>query len=118
MTSTRDGRGAGHGSRASDSAKCLLVVGGYVRNVPVLEDVVDEVKDRIDLSPSMVDFFEVRFVDMGVRPEPSADVGPGVARLALEFTSRPGDTARNFSALIVVDSRASAIDRAFRLPYQ
>ena len=114
MTSTRDGWEPDDGSRAADSAECLLVVGGYVRNAALLDRVVDEVKDRIEMSPSMVDFFEVRFVDMGARPDRSTGVVAGVARLALEFTSRPGDVARNFSALIVIDHSAAVIDRVFR----
>lgn len=114
MTSTRDARDPDSGSRAADSAGCLLVVSGYASNAELLDQVVEEVKDRIELSPSMVDFFEVRFVDMGARPGASADVGVGVARLALEFTSRPGDVARNFSALVVVDQSAAVIDRVLR----
>jgi hypothetical protein len=89
-------------------------VSGYAPNTELLDQVVEEVKDRIELSPSMVDFFEVRFVDMGARPGASAGVGVGVARLALEFTSRPGDVARNFSALVVVDQSAAVIDRVLR----
>ncbi len=114
MTSTRDGRDGDYGSRAADSAGCLLVVSGYSHNAGMLDRVVEDVKDRIELSPSMVDFFEVRFVDMGARPGVPADVAVGVARLALEFTSRPGDVARNFSALVVVDQSAAVIDRVLR----
>ncbi len=113
MSSMQDNRWESPNSRAADSAQCLLVVGGYAKHAGFLDRTVNKAKDRIEMSPSMVDFFDIRFVDMGLRPGPSDDVLPGVARLALEFTSRPGDSASNFSALIVIDSNASMIDRVF-----
>jgi hypothetical protein len=114
MTSMRDGREAGYGSWAADSAECLLVVGGYTQNAVALEEVVAKVKDQIDMSPSMADFFEVRFVNMGARPGRAGDVAAGVARLVLAFTRRPGDVARGFSALVMVEQSAVTIDRVLR----
>lgn len=114
MTSARDGRDAEFSSRANDSAGCLLVVGGYRQNAGVLDGVVMEAKDRFLLSPSLGDFFELRWVDMGPRPARQADEAAGVAQLVLGLTRRPGEAARNFSALLVIDQSADAVDRVLR----
>jgi hypothetical protein len=113
MTSTH-GRWNDHGSRVADWAECLLVVGVHSPNASAIGKAVNQARTRIDMSPSMAYFFGVRFVDMGPRPGPSDEVAAGVARLAIEFTSRPEDVARNFSALIVVDESAKVIERVFR----
>jgi hypothetical protein len=111
MTSAGNTRDAGFGSRAADSAKCLLVVGGYQDNANVLRPVVAAAKERILMSPSLGDFFQLRFVDMG--PQLS-DVSAGVAKLVLELTNRPTEAARNFSALMIIDQSVAAIDRVLR----
>jgi hypothetical protein len=114
MTSTHGSWDADSGARAADSAECLLVVGGYSENSRDVEDVVTAARDRILMSPSAGDFFELRHVDMGPRPGPTAEGGAGVARLVFELTSRPGGVARNFSALLVIDQSVRAVDRVLR----
>jgi hypothetical protein len=111
MTSMHDGWDADFGARAADSAECLLVVGGYSENQRDLARVVAAARDRILMSPSLGDFFELRLVDMGPKPTPPVDDAAGVARLVFELTSRPGEVARNFSALVVIDQSARAVDR-------
>lgn len=112
MTSTHDGRGADFGSPAVDSAECLLVVGGYRHNADRLDWAVNEARNQIMMSPTLADFFELRFVDMG--PESPTSSAAGVARLVLELTSRPDEAARNFSALLVVDQSAETVERTLR----
>jgi len=114
MTSTRDGWGADSGSRAEDSAECLLVVGGYRHNADRLNWAVGTARDQIMMSPTLADFFDLRFVDMGVAPVSPTSNDAGVARLVLELTSRPGEAARNFSALLVVDQSATTVERVLR----
>lgn len=105
---------AGLTARAADSSRCLLVVGGYTHNREQLDAVVAEARDRILMSPSLGDFFELRFVDMGSRPETPDDDAAGVARLVFELTSRPGTVARNFSALLFIDQSALVVERVLR----
>jgi len=110
----RDGRDADYYSRAADSAACLLVVGGYQENADILCRVVEGIERRFLLSPSLGDFFEVRFADLGDRPAPDSRRAAEVVKLAVELTSRPDDAARNFSALVLVDQSAAAIDRVLK----
>ena len=115
MASTHGSWDSGFGPRAADSAECLLVVGGYSENQRDLGTVVAAAQDRILMSPSLGDFFELRLVDMGPRPKPGTDDAADVARLVFELTTRPGGVARNFSALLVIDESALAIARVLRL---
>jgi hypothetical protein len=114
MTSSHDDWDAGLTARAADSSGCLLVIGAYTQNRGQLDAVVAAARDRILMSPSLGDFFELRFVDMGSRPGTPDDDAAGVARLVFELTSRPGTVARNFSALLFIDQSAVAVERVLR----
>ena len=110
MTTLGGGPDPGYGTRASDSALCLLIVGGYEHNAETLDRVVREVRERVLMSPTLGDLFEFRFADLG----PRADDAVAVARLVREFTSRPADAAHHFSGLIVFDKKASSVQRVLR----
>jgi hypothetical protein len=114
MKSTRDSWGTDHRPRAADSAACLLVAGGYEEYAEVLRRVVAGVKQRILMSPALGDFFQIRFCDLGPRPSQPSRGTPEVARLVLELTSRPGDAARNFSAVLVFDQSAKVVEQMLR----
>lgn len=75
---------------------------------------VAQATERILMSPSLGDFFELRLADMGPLPVHPGDEAAAVARLVLELTSRPGEAARNFSALVVIDRSAVAVDQVLR----
>lgn len=114
MASNHGDRGAGSGGRAANSAGCLLVVGGYSENRRDLATAVAAARTRILRSPSLADFFELRVVDMGPRKAAATDDAAGVARLVFELTSRPGEVARNYSALLVIDQSAIAVSEVLR----
>jgi hypothetical protein len=114
MTSTGDAGSTDYHARAADSAACLLVVGAYEEYSDILRRVVTGVQQRILMSPTLGDFFQVRFGELGPRPSEAGRGTPEVARLVLQLTSRPGDAARNFSALLVFDQSATVVDRLLR----
>jgi hypothetical protein len=113
MTSAAGRRDAEFGARAADSAKCLLVIGGYRDYADILRPVVIAATEQILMSPSLGDFFELRFVDLGKESARTGDQSAAVARLVLELTSRP-EAARNFSAFMLIDRSSAASDRLLR----
>ena len=117
MTSTQGSWDADFEARAADSAECLVVVGGYSEYRLDLDQAVRAARLRLLMSPSLADFFELRLVDMGLRPAGvggNADDAAEVVRLGFELTSRPGEVARNFSALLIIDPSARVVDRLLR----
>ena len=90
-----------------DSEECLLVVAGYADIAPVLKAVTAETAARIITSPELGDFFELRFADLGGRPEPRSGHAEAAARIADELTQPRGTAGRNFFALVIADQSAA-----------
>ncbi len=114
MTSRRRSRGTDPGARAPGSAGCLLVIGGYHEYAVFLDAVYEATAQEFVSSPSLSDFYEVRFVDMGPRPARPGSGSLAIAALALGFTTRLGDVAKNFSALIIFDQSADSVAELLR----
>jgi hypothetical protein len=100
-----------------DSARCLVIIGGYTDIQAVLESVRDKAARRIIMSPVLGDFVELRHLDIGARPDTSArpeeaaERGEAVSRIAREFTRpRPG-AGRTYFALVIADHSAKAVER-------
>jgi hypothetical protein len=101
-------------SRAADKMECLLVVGGYDQNARVLGEVVAEARKRVMTSPLLDDFFELRFVDIGSRPEGPGLQAPALARLTHELAHPRDGAARYYFAFVVIDKSAAAVERVLR----
>jgi len=89
-----------------DSAGCLLIIGGYDDISTALRSVTAEAVSRINVSPELGDFFEVRFVGLGQRPGWNAGIGEAVTRLAAELTRPTGPAATYYFALLTADRSA------------
>jgi hypothetical protein len=90
-----------------DSEECLLVVAGYADIAPVLKAVTAETAACIITSPELGDFFELRFADLGGRPEHRSGHAEAAARIADELTQPRGTAGRNFFALVIADRSAA-----------
>jgi hypothetical protein len=94
-----------------ESKGCLLVVAGYADVAQAVEPVAVEAASRILMSPTLGDFVELRFVDIGPRPQQPGQNNAAVALIADELT-RPGNgAAQNYFALEVVDRSAAAVEQ-------
>ena len=80
---------------------------GYADIAPVLKAVTAETAARIITSPELGDFFELRFADLGGRPEPRSGHAEAAARIADELTQPRGTAGRNFFALVIADRSAA-----------
>jgi hypothetical protein len=95
----------------ADSVGCLLLVAAYADRAAVVGPVEDKVRRRVTMSPTLGDFIETRFVDLGPRPNRDDGREAAVARIADEL-AQPGDGAgRNYFALAVADTSAAAVHR-------
>lgn len=103
-----DGDPATHGA---DSAGCLFLVGCYADLARTLSPLVVEAASRIMRSPSLSDFIELRFADIGPRPKRAAERGAAVERIALEFARPRGGAGRNYFAVLIADRSASAVEQ-------
>jgi hypothetical protein len=92
-----------------DSVGCLLVVAGYDDISSALRSVTEEAVSRINVSPELGDFFEVRFVGLGPRPAWDGDRGAAAARLAAALTRPTGSAARHYFALLAADQSAAVV---------
>ena len=94
MTSSGSPRRDRFGASASDSAKCLMLITGYQGNARLLGQVVTAAQERVLMSPSLGDFFELRWVDLGRRAKSAdgirAGVGPARHRADQEPAVRGG----------------------------
>ena len=114
MTSAHDGGEAGSVLDPEDPKECLLLVGGYSSNARRLRAVVAAVEKRILASPTLADFYDVRFVDLGTRPKSPDSPSAAVARAANELARpRPGAESYYF-AFVVVGKSAAAVERVLR----
>jgi hypothetical protein len=119
---TSDALGPGPGE--PDSEGCLLLVASYADVAPVIRGVAEDAASRIMMSPTLGDFIELRFVDLGPRPVPAspteAAVAPpetapaqkalhnsAVAVIADALTLPCGGAGRNYFALVVADRSAT-----------
>jgi hypothetical protein len=92
-----------------DSVGCLLVVAGYDDISSALRSATEEAVSRINVSPELGDFFEVRFVGLGWRPARDEGRGAAIARLAAALTRPTGLAARHYFALLAADKSAAVV---------
>jgi hypothetical protein len=97
-----------------DSVGCLLVVAGYDDISSALRSVTEEAVSRINVSPDLADFFEVRFVGLGSRPTRDGDRSAAVSRLAAALTQPTGPAARHYFALLAADRSAAVVAQLLR----
>lgn len=94
----------------SDTQGCRLVVVSYEVAAPLVSAATAETARRIMGAPALGDFVELRFVDMGPRPEPPGNRS-AAARLILEELLAPGgDSGRNYFAIAVADRSAAEVE--------
>jgi pyruvate/2-oxoglutarate dehydrogenase complex dihydrolipoamide acyltransferase (E2) component len=94
-----------------DSEGCLCVVASYTRAARLISEVTAEAAARIMMSPSLGDFLEFRFVDLGPQPGQSGDRARAVRRVSDELLRSGGGAGRNHFALVVVDRSADSVDQ-------
>lgn len=102
-----DGDPAAHDA---DSAGCLFIAGCYADLAHTLSPLVAEAASRIMRSPSLSDFIELRFADIGPRPK-RAEQGAAVERIAHEFARPCAGAGRNYFALLIADRSAAAVEQ-------
>jgi hypothetical protein len=98
---------AGHASYDNDWSACLLVVGAYSENATSAKEVVERSTRLIELSPTLADFIELRFVDLGPRPQRLGEGLIAVARVSYELARPTEGAGRNYFALVVIDRSAA-----------
>jgi len=103
---------AGHGPAALGSAGCLLLVGSYSNVASGLSAITAEASARVMMSPVAGDFTEVRFVDLGPRPDRPQMPAAAVARIAHELVRPARRRARNYFALVVADRSAAMAEQS------
>jgi hypothetical protein len=95
----------------TDSSECLLVIGGYADTAAVLSSVAEKASRRIMMSPTLGDFIEVRYVDIGDRPRDAAERATAIARITRELTQPRDGAGRTYFALVIADRSATAVMR-------
>ena len=94
----------------SDTEGCRLVVASYEAAAPLVSAAAADAARRIMMDPALGDFMDLRFVDMGPRPEAPKDRS-AAARLILEEMLAPGDeSGRNYFAIAVADRSAAEVE--------
>ena len=92
-----------------DSEGCLLVIGSYSYRAGFVREVVQQASKRILASPSLSDFVDVKFVDLGMPPDLASAPADAVGRLVRELARHGGFAARNYFALVILDRSATAV---------
>lgn len=110
----------------TDTEGCLLLVAGFAGGALGLEAVTADAARRIMASPTLGDFFDVRFADLGPPPVPTADdanpagtsaedvtTADSIAAdfIADELTRPDASAGRNYFALVIADRSAQAAER-------
>ena len=95
----------------AESQGCLLIVAAFTEVARALEPVAADAAARIMISPVLGDFIELRFLDMGPRPQDDAGFTPVAARIADEFTHPGTGAAENYFALVVADDSAAVTEQ-------
>jgi hypothetical protein len=114
MTSVPDSSDTGSISDTAEKRECLLVVGGYDRNTKLLKAVAEEAQKGVMTSPTLEDFIQVRFVDMGSRPEGPGSQPGALARVAHELVHPRDGAALYYFAFVVIDKSAAVVERVLR----
>ena len=103
-----------------DSEGCLCIVASYSDLAPAVGPMAAEAAKRIMMSPALGDFIELRFTDIGSRPEHTGEHGDeamavltdqAVAVLTDQLIRPASGVGRNFFALVVADTSAATAER-------
>ena len=79
--------------RETDSEECLFIIGSYSDVAPTVGSAAAEAAARIMMSPALGDFIELRFVDIGPRPEQAGKPTAAVSRA--RSSRRPAASGRS-----------------------
>ncbi len=104
------------GAGEPDSRGCRLLVASYSDVAPVVRTVTARARDHILQSPTLGDFVDLLFVDLGARPDRQAERDPAgradaVARVVTALTQPSQDADLSYFALLVADRSAAAAAR-------
>lgn len=94
-----------------DTEGCLIVVAGYDDLAFDLELVTNEAARGIMASPSLGDFFEVCFANLGPRPIALAEDNAAAALIAGKLTHPDTISGLNYFALVVADRSETAAEQ-------
>lgn len=97
--------------REPDSEECLFIIGSYSDVAPTVGSAAAEAAARIMMSPALGDFIELRFVDIGPRPEQAGEPTAAVSRIAHELTRPSSGAGRTYFALAIADRSAAAVEQ-------
>ena len=92
-----------------DTAGCRFVVASYESAAPVVSAVRDDAARRIIMAPALGDFIDLRFVDLGPRPEPSESRSLAVQLITEELLAPGGQSGHNYFAVAVADRSAAEV---------
>lgn len=95
----------------AESQGCLLIVAAFAEVAGALEPVATDAADRIMISPVLGDFIELRFLDIGPRPQNDAGFAAAAARIAEELTQPGHGAEQNYFALAMADNSAYLVER-------
>jgi hypothetical protein len=94
-----------------DSEGCLFIIASYSDLASTVGPLAAEAAKRIMMSPTLGDFIELRFSDIGPRPERAGSTGHAAAVLMDELIHPTGDMGRNYFALVIADTSAATAER-------
>jgi hypothetical protein len=104
------------GAGEPDSRGCRLLVASYSDVAPVVRAVTARARDHILQSPTLGDFVDLLFADLGARPDQQAEPDPAghadaVARVVTALTQPSQDADLSYFALLIADRSAAAAAR-------
>ena len=93
-----------------DTEGCLCLVAGYARKDGLIARVTAEAERHVMLSPALGDFLQLRYVDLGPRPDPADDRSRPVRRIVADLMTAQETAGRSHFALIVIAKSATTIE--------
>lgn len=93
-----------------DTEGCLCLVAGYARKDGLIAGVTAETERRVIMSPTLGDFLQLRYVDLGLQPGETGDRSRPVRRIAADLMAARETAGRNHFALIVIAKSAVTIE--------
>ena len=93
-----------------DTEGCLCLVAGYARKRRLIAKVTAEADRQVMMSPALGDFLQLRYVDLGPRPDPAGDLSGPVRRIVADLMTAQETAGRSHFALIVIAKSATTIE--------
>ena len=97
------------GQTASDVGSCLVLVTSYTGAVSLVERVTTEATGRLIMSPSLGDFIELRYANIGHQPIQHGQQSAAAQIADHLLQPRPG-IGHNYFAVVILDRSAATVE--------